>query len=390
MPEPLHQQLDRLRELHLSRMDPTGRAFVPLADTHRRLGELDRALEVLQQGLAVHPNFASAHVVTGWLYRDRREHAHAIRAFERVLELDAENRVALRSLAELVTDVERRAGYLERLLELDPDDLEVAALRDHLAAEVAARSARGGAAEAPARSRPAVTEEKRAAELASAEIGEGVVSEMPAPLVSIAELAPGAREQLDDLVDVASADPQAGGEPVPIGQLAPPRIDETRGGAHVAGPGDAICTQTLGELYAEQGAVARAVDIYRRLLIEDPDNAVYLRRMAELSRGMDHRPTSAGERPVANAMPVPDRRPVVPVESLAPDPVLGTGEAWDASPPHPPPALHDDPRQPGGLVTEHGGAAQDDRPAVAPIESPAPDGSTQEDVDAPFRRRNTL
>ena len=421
MPEPLHQQIDRLHELHLSQMDPTGRAFVPLADTHRRLGELDRALEVLRQGLAVHPDFASAHVVTGWLHRDRREDAHAIRSFERVLELDAENRVALRSLAELVKDVGRRAEYVERLLELDPDDPEVAAVKHHLEADVAAGSARGGTTEASALSRPSVTEEKQAAELESAEIGEWVVSEMPTHPVSIAELAPDAREHLDDRVqiDVVIAEPQAGGEPVPIGQLAP-HLGEARGGTHVPAQtrsvttqmstmvaaeklpmddapaeesnvtaGHAIYTQTLGELYAEQGAVARAVDIYRRLLIDDPDNAVYLRRVAELTRGTGHCPPSAGGLPVASAKSAPDR-PVVPVESLAPDPVLGTGETWDALPADPPPALYVDPRQPGGLVTEHGGAVQDDPPVVTPIESLAPDGSTHEDVDDPFRRRNTL
>ena len=376
-------------------MDPTGRAFVPLADAHRRLGELDRALEVLRQGLAVHPDFASAHVVMGWLYRDRREDAHAIRSFERVLKLDAENRVALRSLAELVKDVGQRAEYVERLLELDPDDLEMAAVRDHLEAEVVA-----------------------AAELESAEIGECVVPEMPTRLVSIVELAPDARGQLDDLVqyDVVIDEPEAGVEPV---QLAP-HLGDARGGTHVPAqtqfvttvpatsvaaeklptddaPGEepgvtaghTICTQTLGELYAEQGAVARAVDIYRRLLVDDPDNAVYLRRVAELTCDMGHGPPSAAGLPVASAKSAADR-PVVPVECLAPNPVHGTGEPCDAVPPGPPPALYVDPRQPGGLVTEHGGAAQDDPPVVAPIESLAPDGSTHEDVDAAFRWRNTL
>ena len=421
VPEPLRQQIDRLQELHLSQMDPTGRAFVPLADTHRRLGELDRALEVLREGLAVHPDFASAHVVTGWLYRDRREDARAIRSFERVLELDAENRVALRSLAELVRDAGQRAEYLERLLELDPDDLEMAAVRDHPEAEVAARSARRGTPQGSDPSRPSVTEEERAAELESAEIGESVASEMPTHLVSIVELAPDAREQPDDRVqiDVVIAEPEAGGEPVPIGQLAP-HLGDARRGTHVPAqtrsvptapstpvaaeklaiddaPGEepgttaghTICTVTLGELYAEQGAVARAVDIFRRLLVDDPDNAVYLRRVAELTRGMGHGPPSAGSLPVASWKSAPDRS-VVPIECLAPNPVPGTGEPGDAVSPGPPPALYADPRQPRGLVTEYGGAAQDDPPVVAPIESLAPDGSTQEDVDAPFRWRNTL
>ena len=53
MPESLKQQIDRLEELYESGLDPQGRAFVPLADAHRRLGDLDKALAVVQQGLGV-------------------------------------------------------------------------------------------------------------------------------------------------------------------------------------------------------------------------------------------------------------------------------------------------------------------------------------------------
>ncbi len=53
MPESLKQQIDRLEELYEAELDPQGRAFVPLADAHRRLGDLDKALAVVQQGLGV-------------------------------------------------------------------------------------------------------------------------------------------------------------------------------------------------------------------------------------------------------------------------------------------------------------------------------------------------
>lgn len=53
VPESLEQQIDQLEELYESELDPQGRAFVPLADAHRRLGDLDKALAVVQQGLGV-------------------------------------------------------------------------------------------------------------------------------------------------------------------------------------------------------------------------------------------------------------------------------------------------------------------------------------------------
>ena len=53
MSESLKQQIDRLEGLYESELDSQGRAFVPLADAHRRLGDLDKALAVVQQGLGV-------------------------------------------------------------------------------------------------------------------------------------------------------------------------------------------------------------------------------------------------------------------------------------------------------------------------------------------------
>ena len=53
MPESLEQQIDQLEELYEAELDPQERAFVPLADAHRRLGDLDKALAVVQQGLGV-------------------------------------------------------------------------------------------------------------------------------------------------------------------------------------------------------------------------------------------------------------------------------------------------------------------------------------------------
>ena len=298
MPEPLHQQIDRLQEIFFSEKDPTGRAFVPLADAHRRLGELDRALGVLQEGLVAHPDSASGHVVVGWLYRDRGEDDSAIRALERVLELDAENRVALRSLAELVEDASRGLTYIERLVELEPDDPEVLAALESLRAEVAEASTVAGT--------EAVAPE------------EPVVEDAPAEAVPVEDAAPLKTAEVSAPDEVALEEP--------VAEAEPPAED-------VVEDDGEIYTQTLAELYAKQGAVDKAVEVYRKLLADDPDNGMFLHRVAELTWAID--------------TGLADDRPVVPIESLAPDP---------------------DP------------AAADDRPVV-PIESLAPDGPSDGETD---------
>ncbi len=360
MPEPLNQQIDRLQEIFFSEKDPTGRAFVPLADAHRRLGELDRALGVLQEGLVAHPDSASGHVVEGWLYRDRGEDDSAIRALERVLELDAENGVALRSLAELVEDASRGLTYIERLVELEPDDPEVLAALESLRAEVAEASTVAGT-EAVAPEEPVVEDA----------LAEAVPVEDAAPLETAKVSAPD---------EVALEEPATEAEPAdevgleePVAEAEPP----SEGVAEdVAEDDGEIYTQTLAELYAKQGAVDKAVEVYRKLLADDPDNGMFLHRVAELTWAID--------------TGLADDRPVVPIESLAPDPdpaeavVPEPAVPVEDLPPDPEPLVVEppaaDPEPVGSLAMEDASSVDDDRPVV-PIESLAPEGPSDGETD---------
>ncbi len=420
MPEPLNQQIDRLQEIFFSEKDPTGRAFVPLADAHRRLGELDRALSVLQEGLVAHPDSASGHVVAGWLYRDRGEDDSAIRALERVLELDAENGVALRSLAELVEDSSRGLTYLERLVELEPDDPEVLAALESFQAEVAEASTAAGT-EAVAPEEPVVEEAlaeavpvEDAAPLETAEVSAPDEVALEEPVV---EVEPPAEDVAEEpVVEVEPPDEVALEEPVV--EVEPP--DEV-----VAEDEGEIYTQTLAELYAKQGAVDKAVEVYRKLLADDPDNGIFLHRVAELTWRIDteladdpplvpieslapdpepvvaEAPVAMDEAPVAiqeEAAAADDRR-VVPIESLAPDP--DPAEAVAAEPAVPVEDLAPDPEplvveppvadlEPvGSLATGDASSVHDDRPVV-PIESLAPDGPSDGEPDDPFPWLNRL
>ncbi len=97
--------------------------FAALADSYRKAGDLDLAVEVVRGGLEKRPNYASGHIVLGRCLMDMQQIPEAAGAFQQVLELDAENIIALKSLGEIAEqqgDIAGARDWLSRLLEIDP------------------------------------------------------------------------------------------------------------------------------------------------------------------------------------------------------------------------------------------------------------------------------
>ena len=304
--ESLNQQIDRLEEIYKSELDPQGRAFVPLADAHRRLGDLGKALEVIQEGLGTHPDFASAHMVAGWVHRSRKEPDDAMRSFERVLALDVENTLARAAIAELI------------------DDQRAQTYRDKVAARGSAEPAAGATVEAErpvvpvASLAPGAPAEDVRPVVSIASLAPGAPAEDARPLVPIASLAPGAPAKTSRATDAA---PDVGARPVvPITTLAPraPGTPDEDGPPVVPIPslapdvgndapddlvqaGGEICTETLAELYAGQGAIDEAIEVYQKLITNDPENETLTKRLKELE-----------------TLLLGSERQTVPIESLAP------------------------------------------------------------------------
>ncbi|MGD0485069.1 MAG: tetratricopeptide repeat protein, partial [Gemmatimonadales bacterium] len=103
--------------------NPDGRYFAPLADAYRKAGQVDHALEVVHAGLDKHPDYLSAHIVLGRCLLDKKDDSGAADAFQRVLGLDAENIIALKSLAEIAerkNEPLQARQWLQQLLKIDP------------------------------------------------------------------------------------------------------------------------------------------------------------------------------------------------------------------------------------------------------------------------------
>jgi tetratricopeptide (TPR) repeat protein len=81
--------------------NPQGLTFAPLAEVHRKNGDVARALELLRPGLTLHPDYVPASIVLGRCHLDLGDLPSAETAFSHVLSLDGENVIALKALADI-------------------------------------------------------------------------------------------------------------------------------------------------------------------------------------------------------------------------------------------------------------------------------------------------
>jgi len=101
------------------RENPKGRNFAPLADAYRKAGLIDNAIDLCQNGLKLHPDYVSAYIVYARCFVDKKDDPAALGVFRQVLDLDGENIIALRGLAELAErngKYEEEVEWLSRLL----------------------------------------------------------------------------------------------------------------------------------------------------------------------------------------------------------------------------------------------------------------------------------
>src|SRR3954468_1898399 len=126
-------EIDKLERRYAE--NPHGLTFAPLAEVHRKNGDMPRALELLRIGLELHPNYIPASIVLGRCHQDLGDLPAAEEAFSHVLRLDDENVIALKSLADInerqekLEDAER---WLRRLVSVDRSNDEAREQLEHL------------------------------------------------------------------------------------------------------------------------------------------------------------------------------------------------------------------------------------------------------------------
>ncbi len=119
--EGLPPEIEKLSE-RLAK-DPNSLVFSSLANAYRKHNMVDEAIEILQKGLQVHPDYASARIVLGKCYVDKRMYELAKEQFKNALESDPQNVVVLKNLANVYKTLNQYSEAYElfkRLLDLDP------------------------------------------------------------------------------------------------------------------------------------------------------------------------------------------------------------------------------------------------------------------------------
>lgn len=115
MPEPLSQDglLEELKLLWQS--DPSSKVYLQLVEEHRRLGQTEEAIKVLETSLAHRPRDPRGRVALARCRMDLGEAAEATRLLEEVVRLDPANAVANKLLLEGLLQIGDGGRAAERL-----------------------------------------------------------------------------------------------------------------------------------------------------------------------------------------------------------------------------------------------------------------------------------
>jgi tetratricopeptide (TPR) repeat protein len=129
MPEKQSQSSNRIRET-LGRLyehqpphfreymrryqeDPTSRVFAPLAESYRRLGRLDEAIDICLEGLKHHPDFPGGRVALARCFFDKRKYNKAREELEIVVGISPDNILAQRLLGDCFFNLKERQKALQ-------------------------------------------------------------------------------------------------------------------------------------------------------------------------------------------------------------------------------------------------------------------------------------
>jgi tetratricopeptide (TPR) repeat protein len=154
--------------------------FLPLANAYRALGNPNKAIALLKQGLSLHPDHPSARACLALAYHEAGMTEEAQKEAQEVLARRPDNLLARRLLAECYRAagrVEDALAELKQLLELAPQDERIAQALESLEQEVAKEAAEIEAEERPAQKEAPLTDLEPTEELAELYLSQGLLDD---------------------------------------------------------------------------------------------------------------------------------------------------------------------------------------------------------------------
>lgn len=294
------------RYLSMWERDPRSRVFAPLAESYRKIGQIDRAIEICQKGLQIHPNYVSGRVALGRAYFDKRDYAAAKTELEMVFEADPENLVAAKTLGEIY-EVE---GELEKALlsyrlahYSTPSATEIVEKIRAIEATLAEKKAK----EVDVVVDPTAYQRHVEAFSASLQSARAMLREAEAKIAGEsleedAESEKDLREELERLRRIPGMLTDAAAEielemdlffsevtAPSVGSYSDFQVKEAA--FALSGKSrkrnESLMRLTLTELMLRQGYVERAVNVYEEFLASEPDSEQALRRIVELREQLE-------------------------------------------------------------------------------------------------------
>ncbi|SHJ71274.1 Tetratricopeptide repeat-containing protein [Malonomonas rubra DSM 5091] len=210
--------------------DPGSTIFVSLSEAYRKMGMLNDARQVVEKGLETHPDFSPAHIVYARILCQQGEYDASSAAFQQALTYDSENLAALVGFARLhilLGEEVHAKSLLLQARELSPADPVINKLLLSL---------------------PDVESE-------------------PEPVAEIEDES-AVEEQIDQPADQAEVEAE------------PETLEEVLDEEESAVP--PLASSTLADLYLKQGLTDQALDMYRQLSADNPDNLEYRRKIRDI------------------------------------------------------------------------------------------------------------
>lgn len=254
--------------------DPTSRVFAPLAEAYRRMGRVDEAIEICKEGLRHHPDFHGGRVALAKCLVDTEAFEGALEELERVVQSVPENLLAQRLLGDVhraLKNSDKALHAYKMALLLSPNDV-VLAEKVHDLEKFTPLESNEAAFDSPA------TESSRAKK-------QVIVPEQTAEQVKSTEMKPDAEGQLHEMnedntvlmerptevehTDTSSDEDSDEDIDLLLNDDSEPDSFQVEHVSAVFGV-DAeekpeITTETLGDLYLQQGQLDRALQIFEKI-----------------------------------------------------------------------------------------------------------------------------
>jgi len=124
-----------LKYLKMFQDDPKSKIFAPLAETYRKIGLVDEAVQICLEGVQSNPDFTGGKVALARAYADKKQHVKIRDLLNPIMEQIPDNLVAQKLLAESCLAL----GYLKEalaaykmILYFNPNDLEASGVVQEL------------------------------------------------------------------------------------------------------------------------------------------------------------------------------------------------------------------------------------------------------------------